>query len=285
AKLYMNAEIYTGTPQWDKAEQHIDALINSGNFSLMGNYFDNFKTENSGSTEFIYAIPYDQVFAQGFNLVMRTLHYGSQETYNLTAQPWNGYCSLEEFYNSFEEDDIRRNSFIVGPQFKSNGDPVIDSGFDDPDGPQVNFKPFINELAPQAWRDAGARIGKFEFALGATPDLSNDFPVFRYSDVLLMKAEVLLRKGDEAGALVYVNMLRDRAGVAPFTTLTMDDLLAERGREMCFEAYRRQDLIRFGKYNDPWWEKPASDPTKNIYPIPRGQIDANKNLVQNPGYN
>ena len=79
-------------------------------------------------------------------------------------------------------------------------------------------------------------------------------------------------------------MIRQRAGVAPFASLTADDLLAERGREMFFEGWRRQDLIRFGKYNDAWWEKPASDPTKNIFPIPAAQISANPNLQQNPGY-
>lgn len=284
AKLYLNAEIYTGTPQWDKAEAAVDDIINNGGFALMGNYFDNFITDNQGSTEFIFAIPYDQVFATGNNLAMRTLHYGSQDTYNLTAQPWNGYASLQEFYESFSDDDVRKQSFIVGPQFKSDGSPVDDSGFDDPDGPQLNFTPEINELGPQAHRQAGARIGKWEFKLGATADLSNDMAIFRYGDVLLMKAELLLRKGDEAGALVLVNQLRTRAGTTELATLTFDDLLAERGRELCFEAHRRTDLIRFGKYNDPWQFKDASDPSKNVFPIPRGQIDANKNLVQNPGY-
>ena len=300
AKLYLNAEVYTGTPQWDKALAACDAIINSGKFSLAGSYFDNFVTENSGSPEFILAIPYDQVFAGGNNLNVRTLHYGSQDTYNLTAQPWNGYCSLQEFYNSFDDEDVRKQSFLVGPQFTASGNPVIDNGAEaaDPDGTPLNFMPEVNELGPDALRQAGARIGKYEFALGSTENLSNDVPIFRYSDILLMKAEILLRQGNEGEALVLVNEIRSRAGVEALATLTLDDMLAERGREMCFEAHRRTDLIRFGKYNDEWWGKTADgrnsgfsppetgrfDPEVRIFPIPRGQVDANPNLSQNPGY-
>ena len=287
AKLWMNAEVYTGTPQWQAAADATAEIINSGRFSLTGNFFDNFITANEGSSEFIFAIPYDQVFAQGHNLVMRTLHYGSQATYNLTAQPWNGYSSVQEFYESFGEDDARRESFLVGPQFAANGDPIIDSGTEpnDPDGDQLTFTPEINELGPNALRQAGARIGKYEFALGSTQHMSNDFAIFRYGDVLLMRAEALFRLGQTGGeALDLVNQIRSRAGAAAFTELTEENLLAERGRELFAEAWRRNDLIRFGRYNDAWRFKPASDPTKNIMPIPAGQIDANKNLTQNPGY-
>ena len=286
AKLYLNAEVYTGTAQWSKAQSAIDEVIESGFYSLAANYFDNFKEDNGGSPENIYVIPYDQVFAQGFNLVMRTLHYGSQATYNLTAQPWNGYCTVQEFYNSFDNEDVRKNMFIVGPQFASDGSRIDDSGAEanDPDGTPLTFTPEINELGPNALRQAGARIGKYEFASGATENLSNDYPIFRYGDILLMKAEVEWRLGNAGDALMYANMIRARAGMSDFTDLTPDDLLAERGREVAFEAYRRQDLIRFGKYNEAWWEKPASDANKNIFPVPRGQLDANKNLVQNPGY-
>ena len=84
---------------------------------------------------------------------------------------------------------------------------------------------------------------------------------------------------------MYVNMIRERAGMSAFNTLTEDLLLEERGREVAFEAWRRQDLIRFGRYNDTWWEKPVSEAYKNIFPIPRSaQNSSNPNLVQNPGY-
>jgi hypothetical protein len=140
-------------------------------------------------------------------------------------------------------------------------------------------------LYPQSLRQAGARVGKFEFALGATPDLSNDFPIYRYSDVLLMRAEALWRiSAASAEALTLVNQVRARAGVNALASLTADALLAERGREMFAEGFRRSDLIRFGKYNQAWWEKPVSAATKNIFPIPQPQILVNPSLVQNPGY-
>jgi len=81
-----------------------------------------------------------------------------------------------------------------------------------------------------------------------------------------------------------VNNIRDRAGVDPFPALTDDLLLAERGREMYAEMVRRQDLIRFGKFDDAWWEKDVSAPTFSLFPIPKQQRDANVKLIQNPGY-
>jgi hypothetical protein len=108
AKLYLNSEVYTGTDHWSQVVTACDEIINSGKYSLESNYFTNFNVDNSGSHEFIFAIPYDQVFFQGFQMGVQTLHYGSQYTYNLTQQPWNGYCTLEEFYNSYDDADIRK---------------------------------------------------------------------------------------------------------------------------------------------------------------------------------
>jgi hypothetical protein len=147
AKLYLNAEVYTGTPQWQKCIDACDAIINSGNYSLEDDYFTNFNAENSGSQENIFVIPYDEAQAQGFNLGQMTLHYQSQQTYNLQEQPWNGYCSLQEFYNSYDDTDKRkgefgnsavRGNFVAGPQYAADGTtPLIDAGVEgwiqDPD--------------------------------------------------------------------------------------------------------------------------------------------------------
>jgi hypothetical protein len=338
AKIYLNSGIYTGTPQWQKVIDACDEVINSGKYSLESNYFANFNTDNSGSKEFIFAIPYDQVFFTGFNMPMQTLHYGSQFTYNLTSQPWNGFCTLEEFYNSYDDADIRkgdagtldapaakRGNFLAGYQYKYGGGLVTDDGFEapipdrqpapllgDPDGAPLNFgsigssQPQINELGPQALRQAGVRIGKWEFAIGATSDLSNDFSVFRYADVLLMKAEALWRLGNEAEALTLVNQIRARAGVPDLTTLdgpvSFDivggdvpggELFNEMGREMFAEHNRRQDLIRFGLWNEnEKWTLPFYNPGDvmktgeylKLFPVNRAKLDANPNLVQNPGY-
>jgi starch-binding outer membrane protein, SusD/RagB family len=290
AKLYLNAGVYKGSPEWAKCVTACDKVINSGLFRVEGNYRANFITNNQNSKEIILAVPYDQVFAQGFNLAQMTLHYGSQATFDLQAQPWNGYCSLQEFYESHDATDTRRINFVVGPQFASDGvTPILDAGAEanDPDGAQLNFTPQINEHFPNALRQAGVRVGKYEFAKGATPNLSNDFMLLRYADILLAKAEALYRQdAGSADALALVNVIRNRAGQPAFASLNDDDLLAERGREMFYEGVRRQDLIRFGKFLPGYnaWTPAATDAGKILWPIPTSQINANSSLAQNPGY-
>ena len=314
AKLYLNAEVWTGTARWADA---IAAVDNITGYSLNASYRANFQVENSGSSENIFVVPYDKVFAGGFNWPAMTMHYVSQDVFGFTFQPWNGYSTVEEFYNSYTDpatnpgpqgpvwtgladfdaanptvpngtgtQDARLSNFIVGPQINPDGSVAEDPAFEDtdPDGADLNFTPQINEIFPNGWRQGGARIGKYEFEQGATENLSNDFVIFRYADMLLTKAEAQFRNGDAAGALALVNEIRTRAGVDPFTTLTEENLLAERGREMFVEMTRRQDLIRFGRWGDAWWEKPASSEQYEVFPIPQPQIDAGANLTQNPGY-
>lgn len=296
AHLYLNAEVYNGAPQWQKAVDACDEIINGGGYSLESNYFANFAADNQGSSENIFVIPYDAVNAGGFNLVQMTLHYESQKTFNLVDQPWNGYCSLADFYNSFEDDDIRLTGgtrangvFLAGPQFASDGSRLVDgadSYYEDTDGRDVNFNPELNQLAPGAHRDGGARLAKYEYEQGSQNTMNNDFALYRYGEILLNKAEAMWRMNQSSpAALELVNMIRSRAGVDPFTTLTADNFLAERGRELCFETKRRTDLIRFGEFTSPWWEKTVSgDDNKNLMPIPADQIALNPNLAQNPGY-
>lgn len=299
-KLYLNAEVYTGTGRWADAVTHFDAVINSGNYEMEADYFAPFSPNNSGSTEMIFAIPYDEIFLGGFNLHHMTLHYNHQSTFDFEQQPWNGYATLAEFYNSFEDDDVRkgdgqRTGLLIGPQFALSGEPLIDS--DIAEGHHLTLQVDIPQLAmvgelAGASREAGARFAKFEYGIGSTPDLNNDFPVFRYTDAIMSKAEALWRQNPgNAEALNLVNQVRARAGVAPFASLTADNLIAERGREFYTEMWRRQDLIRFEgvaggttRFNDPWWEKEVSQSFRNVFPIPRDQIDANPNLNQNPGY-
>ncbi len=213
---------------------------------------------------------------------------------------------MADFYASFEQTDDRYTGggrgygvMLHGPQYDSDGNLLFDNAdswyddiaIDDPslsDEEQkraVVFGPEINELAPQAWRDGGARLSKYEYEIGTVNSMSNDFAIYRYGEILLNKAEAMYRKNPGSGeALDLVNMIRTRAGVDAFMALDDDNFLAERGRELCFEAKRRPDLIRFGKFGEPWWEKGASDANKTLMPIPADQITLNPNLIQNPGY-
>jgi hypothetical protein len=99
-----------------------------------------------------------------------------------------------------------------------------------------------------------------------------------------MKAEAQLRTGNTAGPLVIVNDIRSKRGATPLGSVDLNNLLDERGRELYWEGWRRQDLIRFGKYLQPWQEKPTDDPRNLLFPIPSAQLAVNDNLVQNPGY-
>jgi len=340
AKLYLNAEIYTGTAMYAEAAAACQDIIGDGEYSLESNYFANFDAGNTGTSEMIFAIPYDEVYYGGFNLTARTLHYGSQMTYNLTAQPWNGFCTLEEFYNSYEATDLRRGdvgtetvpqqnrgNFLAGYQHKASGGLVTDDGFEapnpdrqpapllgDPDGAPLNFgnmgsgQPQLNELGPQAYRQSGVRIGKWEFALGSNPaNMDNDYAVFRYADVLLMRAEALWRQNPaDVNVLPLVNQVRSRAGVTDLVSVdgpvSFDlagpsvaggELFNEIGREMFAENNRRQALIRWGLFTRLADWLPPFYNTQDVlidgdhttlFPVHREKLDANPNLVQNPGY-
>ena len=324
AKLYMNAEVYTGTGRWADAITQLNEIINSGQFSLAANYHDNFAVQNDGSPENIFVVPYDKVFLTGLNIHQMTLHYGSQNTYNFQNQPWNGWSATQKVYESVIDPeqnpgpqgevwgseptaddaglervtgtlDDRLGNFIVGPQYTSGGERVTDSGIYsdfDRNGPPLTFTPAMNDLEAVACRQCGARIGKYAFENGIGSSGSNDFVIYRYADVLLLKAEALWRmNAGSSEALALVNQIRVRSGVDPFTSLDADKLIGERGREMFWEQTRRQDLIRFAgveggqtRYNDPWQFKPVSESYRNVAPIPRNQLEANSNLVQNPGY-
>ena len=298
AKMYLNSEVYTGTPRYDQALAVCDSIIGSGSYTLEGNYFVNFNVDNLGSRENILSIPYDEVFAQGFNLGQMTLHYQNQNTFSSVTSPWNGYASLAEFYDSYDDNDIRkgipgdqqtRGNFLVGPQFAADGRTrLLDANAEpgDPDGQPLTFTPVLNQLAPGAFRQAGARIAKFEYETGFRTELNNDFPIFRYADIILMKAECLMRtKGeDDSDARDLINTIRSRARADVLPSVDLEILLAERGREMFAEGHRRSDLIRFGRWTGTWWEKPASADFTKLMPIPTNQIAANGSLVQNPGY-
>ena len=298
-RLYLNAEVYTGTAMYGDALQAAEEIINSNLYSLESDYFANFATENAGSNENILVVPYDEAQATGFNIAQMTLHYSSQNTFGLVDQPWNGYCSLADFYNSYDDADLRkgvygdnsvRGNFHAGPQYAADGSVLTDPSAEpaDPDGSGIIFTPDLNELEPNCLRQAGARVGKYEYGGGTgRPDLNNDFVLFRYAGVLLDAAEAAHRTGDDTKALGYVNQVRSRAGMPDFTAADFnpDALLAERGREMFFEGTRRPDLIRFGKWGAAWNFKDShADDFREIFPIPAEQINANPNLTQNPGY-
>ena len=312
AKLYLNAEVYTGTPRYQEAHDAADYIINNGGYTLCGvgckvtnlgkrpavaedpaeleGFAAVFAANNAGNPVHIWTVNYEAGVNNGFNLAMMALHYSSQLTWNFDSQPWNGYSTLEAFYNSFDANDARRKaSFIAGPQKDYGGNTLLDYATDDGE-PAISYTPYINEIFPDGCRECGARPGKFSYRQFGRPDMDNDFTLIRLGQVYLIRAEAAARVGggwDGAAALADTNIIRARANADLYTAaeLTADEFLAERGREMFSEAVRRTDLIRFGKYNGTWWEKPASAAHTTIFPIPFDAIQAaNGTLKQNPGY-
>ncbi len=287
AKLYLNAEVYANVARWDSTEMACDSVISLG-YTLEADPLAPFVTSNSTSPENIFTIPYDENSYTGFNLHMRTLHYNQNLQFDMSVGPWNGFAVTEDHYDSYSSADKRKSGyFMVGQQYTSGGQTITDAVAGSPLilNPHIEHVVLTDALSPQEIRMSGARVKKFEIKKGAKADLSNDFPLFRYADVLLMKAEAQIRRGNSVD-VDNLDLIRTRAGLPGgwSATLTgpnaLDSLLAERGRELFWEAHRRQDLIRFGKFNEAWWEKPASDPSRKVFPIPQWVIDSNPNLAK-----
>ncbi len=303
AKLYLNAEVYTGTPRWDEAIAACDSIINSGLYSLNPDYFLNFAVDNDlQRMENIFVAPLTDVNApvwsdavfpvpRMFQHNFWTLHFNGNFAFGMTQGGWDGMCAVPSFYKSYDEKDIRREAWLVGVQISTTGDTILCN--QERTGQPLNYTVEVTDLEA-SYENEGARIAKYDYTNAQNNQLANDWVVFRYADVLLMKAEALMRTNGGVAtqeAVDLVNQLRTRAfpddasKLYTTSTLTLDALLAERGWELASEGWRRNDLIRFGKYNDPLDFRPTSaSDIYSLFPIPQEQINANPSLVQNPGY-
>jgi hypothetical protein len=292
AKLYMNQNVITGGSDnsgFTAASAYCDSLITSG-YSLNSSFLANFSsTNNVGNTENIFVIPFDHIAASGLNIQMMTFHYNQAAKYNWgsTGGPWNGYCANADYYGLFDNADARKAGWQVGIQYAADGvTPLTTRGSDS--SLVLNFRPQVTGFlqATPATEYDGVRQQKWQLTPGFQGQ-DADFPLFRYSDVLLMKAECLTRLGNPAAALTYTAPVRQRAGLSNFTmaAFTLDSIYNERGREFVWEGWRREDQIRFGHFEDPKQFKPR-DPDNHaaLFPIPTTAIAQDPNLKQNPGY-
>lgn len=270
-------------------------LINSGKYSLATNYFDNFGPNNGQlSTENIFT--YENVAMVGRGVSGNTVRsrWFCTLHYNQNPSGWNGFATLSDFYDSFEDGDSRktgtypgmtdvggvRAGFLVGQQFNQNGVALKDR--------KGNDLAFTREVALTETGNnleiTGIRVIKYPADMAHGDNVDNDLVFYRYADVLLMKAEALLRSGDAAGALAIVNQVRTARNATPMASLTADALLAERGREFYWEGNRRQDQIRFGAFLKANQAKPVTGNERLLFPIPAAALAVNPNLRQNPGY-
>lgn len=289
AKLYLNAEEWIGTEMWAETVVACDSVINIGSYEIANDYFSNFFVYNESSQENIFVIPYHSIFTKDqFYWYTLTLNDASRATFEFDGQMWDEFVLEPPFYEKFEENDIRRNSFLAGQQYDKNGNEIFFIEGVNKDTTWFIYTPTIdNYMSRKRWE--GARCAKYEYQPGLryyVTDMENDFVIFRYADIVYTKLEALWRMGLASSYIDNpdVKKIRTRAGLSPYTVddLTDDELLDELGREFAWEGHRRQDQIRFGKWGDPWWNKPPSGPNAKLFPIPQSVLNVNSNLVQNP---
>ncbi len=285
ANLYLNAGVYTNTPNWSGALTEAQTIITSNQFSLNPVFRNNFTADNNLSPEIIFAAVQDGTHTQTWGGMTFLVHAGcggsmSAATYGMDYC-WGGYRMKQQALRLFDRVNDSRAAF-----FWSTGtrDSVVDIGtFTD----GVAAPKFTNKTS----------TGSATYATM----IDTDFPVFRLAEAYLIYAEANIRGGggSAASALGYLNALRERAygnATHDFAALPpVDSILAERGRELLFEAKRRTDLVRFGKFSGGsylWaWKGNAPGGTSvdakyDLFPLPANELAANPSLVghQNPGY-
>jgi len=313
-KIYLNKGAYLNrqAPKFEAADMNkvielAKEITATGVYSIAakGKYFDNFAPDNDvKSTENIYTL-FNKNGERGGN-VDRT--WNTVAHYNMNPGGWNGWCTLSDYYDKFTADDERRGiyydypadttsnrtkgfkrqnvGFFAGQQYNWSTNKPLEAR-NPLNAPLIFTREVTIRTSGATLETAGIRPVKYAFDYSVTGQRNNDWVVFRYADVLLMQAEAILRggAGSAADALTLVNSIRTNRGVTGLGTLTLDNLLDERARELYWEGWRRQDLIRFNKFLLAWQEKAADpDPKTLVYPIPSQQIAVNPNLKQNTGY-
>lgn len=282
AKLYLNAGVYTGTPNYAGAVTEAQAVISAG-YTLPTNFRSNFTADNNSSPELVFVAAQDGRSTQTWGGMTFLIHAGcggsmSAANYGIDYC-WGGYRMKQQTYRRFAAGDTRAAFFYTTGQTDS----VSDRG------------DFTKGIAAPKFTNLKAN-GDSAQAKGM---VDTDFPIFRVADAYLIYAEANIRGGGgtAANALTYLNAIRQRAygnTTTNFAALPpVDTILAERGRELLFEASRRTDLIRFGVFTGStyvWaWKggTPGGSPLpsfRDLYPLPANELIANPNLQQNPGY-
>ncbi|MBS9523255.1 RagB/SusD family nutrient uptake outer membrane protein [Litoribacter ruber] len=291
AKLYLNAEVYTGEARYTEALAQLNEVIGAG-YSLEPNYNHLFLADNDNSPEIIFPIAFDQVstMAWGGATFLINAAIGGDMASNINfgvPGGWQGLRIRPEVANLYPglngEPDARGWLYTSGHQADIESVSTFQDGY--------GVVKFRNVLSTTDARPDGP----------INDHVSVDFPMFRLADAYLMYAEAVLRGGSggsQAQALTFINELRERAygdasGNIAANQLNLDFIIDERARELKWEAHRRTDLIRFGRYTggDYVWQwkggsfNGASTPaSRNLYPLPQADLIANPTLVQNQGY-
>ncbi|UGU15694.1 RagB/SusD family nutrient uptake outer membrane protein [Sinomicrobium kalidii] len=314
SELYLNAEVWSGEARWDDCIEYTDKVINGEGGALAGSIqldqdpLGPFNNTNENSPENIFQFPFSHT--EGFGYSWAAFYAGFSNmapALDVDYAGWNAFVVIPSAFDAYQENDLRKQEwFLFGPQYRYGTDePILGSE-------EYNGQPmvYVNNIRRNSEgqtgegsmtdgeENSGARFNKYRS--GRQDDenyLNNDFVIYRLTEMYFNKAEALMRRNGGAATAEAVSLInRSRQRYFSETdwpderyeaaTLTMDELLAERGREFIFEGKRRTDLIRFGKFTTgTWWDKtPDGGDNTQVYPIPYNQTIANPNLEQNPGY-
>jgi hypothetical protein len=237
ARVQLNAEVYTGTPRYNEVIALTDQIINSGRFQLEQDYRRIFSRTNHTSVEMIWGLPYDGISGGGSNFHMKTLKPELQYALNLNAQPWGGSAANPQFIDSYDDDDTRlEDSWLMGPVYSADnrGYTFVQHvpGISSVSGDVVGFQ-------------HGFPVWKYEIYAGMTGSSDVDYPLLRYAEVLMMKAEALLRTGNAGAAAAIVTQVRQRAfreTVPAKATVTAGQLMG--GSRYNYGWYHRDGTVR-----------------------------------------
>lgn len=305
SRLYLNAEVYTGTAQWAKAAEYAKKVMDS-DYTLSTNYAELFMGNNGENAnarkEIILPIRFDGTNSQtwgGALFLIASTHTAGMGSWGTTSG-WSGNRGRQALASKFFSTGIVPAGLTNATTAAGDARALFCTYGEYTEGSST--KTFVSTLPINdvATFKEGVSIIKFSNAYsdGSSPKNSNfvdmDVPFLRKAEAYLTYAEALLRNGGSTtDALAAVNTLRSRAGATPFTTLTLDRVLDEKAREFYFEAQRRTDLIRYGYFttsNYLWdWKGGSQSGSSvssiyNLLPLPASDLNANGNLVQNTGY-
>ncbi|MCP9766490.1 RagB/SusD family nutrient uptake outer membrane protein [Lacihabitans sp. LS3-19] len=287
AKLYLNAQVYTGTAKNNETLEYCNKIIGAG-YTLDAKYATLFLADNDKSKEVIFPITFDGTRTKtwgGMTFLVHAPVGGSMNPAEFGINGgWGGIRTTKSF--------VQKYSDITGATDQRATFYTKDQNLDIDD----IFK-FADGYAITKYKNVTSSGAKGSDIEGNFPD--TDFPMFRLADVYLMYAEAVLRGGTggtTAEAVSYINKLRERAygnTSGNITNIDLNFVLDERARELYWEGHRRTDLIRFGKFSGGTYLWPWKGAVKdgkavpeylNLFPIPSSDIVANPNLKQNTGY-
>lgn len=303
ARMYLNAEVYTGTPMWQEAKDACEDIFTMG-YSLCPEYADLFRGDNGENpealNEVLFGISYDAEQTQSYGgtsyltlAAIAATDVSSTQMINGVNDGWGGirvpYEYVEKYFNvrnadysagTYDVNDKRGRTFYIKGRSESMDGAlyVFLNGWS-----CLKFNNIPHNMDQDSYLETAASK--------AYSDI--DFPMIRLGEIYLIYAEACMNLGQANTALPKVQELAARAGVTAPTSITQEWLIEERARELMWEGHRRTDLIRYGKFTSSsflWTYKGGSfsgqgfDDHMKIFAIPASELASNPELHQNPGY-